>query len=116
MGDEVIRMVALKASEQLQRPSDEAFRYGGEEFTLLLPNTDIAGAMALAEKVRLEIAAIKVVTDKGPLSCTVSLGVSSTDKHKVNSVSELVEIADKGLYLSKQNGRNQINIVKPELN
>lgn len=107
-GDEVIRTVALTASQQLNRDADEIFRYGGEEYAIILPNTDLQGALFLAEKVRQAIAATQINNNEQVLSCTISLGVCCHLSQQAIQPKDFIERADKALYQSKQNGRNQV--------
>lgn len=113
-GDEVIRTVAHTGEEQLNRSSDEIFRYGGEEFAMLLPNTDLAGAEVLAEKVRKNIEEAKIATSSGTVTCTVSLGVACTKKEHNLTPDQFVELSDKALYAAKNNGRNCVVVHKIE--
>lgn len=106
-GDEVIRAVAFTASEQLNRESDEIFRYGGEEYAILLPNTELEGATFIAEKVRLAIESLIISCGDQALSCTISLGVACHLSEQAIQPNEFIEQADKALYLAKQGGRNQ---------
>lgn len=108
VGDEVIRSVALTSAESLQRSSDEAFRYGGEEFALILPNTDAEGALTLAEKIRAKIANQTIAAPSGQVQCTASFGIGFTDSSKSMSPKELISQADDALYEAKRNGRNQV--------
>lgn len=107
-GDEVIRTVALTSSQQLNRDSDEIFRYGGEEYAIILPNTDLEGAMFIAEKVRTAVANTKINCNDQTLNCTVSLGVCCHLSEQAMQAKDFIERADKALYQSKQNGRNQV--------
>ena len=113
-GDEVIRTVAHTAAELLNRSADEAFRYGGEEFALILPNTEKEGALMLAEKVRHAIANCRIASTSGQVSCTVSLGVAVTDATRPVTPAEFIEMADSALYKAKQSGRNQVILFSPE--
>ncbi len=113
-GDEVIRTVAHIAEELLNRSSDEVFRYGGEEFAILLPNTEISGADMLAQKVRENIESASIATSSGNVKCTVSLGVACTGKEHNLSPEQFVECADKALYAAKNQGRNCVVVQKIE--
>ena len=107
-GDEVIRTVALTSSQQLNRDSDEIFRYGGEEYAIILPNTDLEGAMFIAEKVRAAVANTQINSSENTLHCTISLGVCCHLSEQAIQPIDFIERADKALYQSKQNGRNQV--------
>jgi diguanylate cyclase (GGDEF)-like protein len=90
------------------RASDFAGRFGGEEFILLLPDTDRAGAVAVAEKLRLAIAAIEVTGVSRPI--TASLGVAAVPEDAAEPTL-LLRAADRALYLAKAHGRNRIETV-----
>jgi diguanylate cyclase (GGDEF)-like protein len=89
------------------REVDTVARHGGEEFVLLLPQTDAAGALRVAEKVREELAAKPVETDAGSLPVTLSAGVAC---HPANgaSIEALLGAADAALYAAKAAGKNQV--------
>jgi len=108
VGDSVLQVVAdtLRAS---LRATDIAGRYGGEEFLVVLPQTDLAGAGVLAERVRVAIE--ETAIDLGgaePLSVTVSVGVAALDESG-RSAEQLVERADAALYSAKDAGRNCVS-------
>jgi diguanylate cyclase (GGDEF)-like protein len=107
-GDEVIREVA-RVTKQLARETDFAGRYGGEEFVVLLPDTDLQGARQFAERLRNAIERLRVDHQSGLLSFTVSLGVACIDSNMTDH-GALVEQADKALYSSKENGRNRTTV------
>jgi diguanylate cyclase (GGDEF)-like protein len=90
------------------REMDIAARYGGEEFVVVLPETDNEGAVAVAERIRSDIAAQHVLTEEfGTLSCTVSSGVATFPEHAITAA-RLVESADRALYSAKRNGKNRV--------
>ena len=106
-GDLVLSTIAEWIKE-CARNSDIIFRYGGEEFVILLSNTNQAGAELLAERVRSKIEHNTLAYDMDILKMTVSLGVSTL---RVNdTVESFIERADKAMYLAKKNGRNQVNL------
>ena len=102
MGDEVLRQVAAELRACV-RDADVVCRFGGEEFAILLPHTDLVAAESVAEKLRCAIAALKFPQ----LSVTASLGVSSTCQSP-NNPQELLEQCDKSMYVAKRSGRNQV--------
>jgi diguanylate cyclase (GGDEF)-like protein len=90
------------------RTSDIAIRFGGEEFLILLPNTDLNGATITANKIRSELEKIAIDTDKGQIKVTISGGVSSFKV--INDTRDtLLGRADESLYQAKHSGRNQIS-------
>ena len=82
-------------------------RYGGEEFCVLCEQTDTAGAVLLAERIREELGATVFPTEHGELQVTCSLGVATFPNH-AGSAAELFEVTDKALYAAKHGGRNQV--------
>ena len=105
-GDQVLREVASRI-QTVCRESDITFRYGGEEFVVLLRKTGTSGALIIAERLRREIAKLRFGEDKNSFATTVSIGVGSRgrDKEKIDAI---FERADKALYYAKANGRNCI--------
>lgn len=89
------------------RQVDVVARVGGEEFAVLLPSSTLAGAAAVAERLRLSIARQPIVFDGREIACTVSVGVAATDGEPV-SLDTLMKRADSALYAAKANGRNRI--------
>ena len=111
-GDEVIRQTARIASQSL-RKTDVAGRYGGEEYVLLLPHTNVDCAVVLAERIRKKVESLPAHYEDHSIKYTVSLGIS--DYHpKLASPTAWIDSADQALYQSKQGGRNQYNIYKHE--
>jgi len=101
-GDQVIRDLSELLSESV-READIVGRYGGEEFGLLLPDTDIEGAMQFAERLRISVQTLMVKPYE--IRVTISLGVAEADG-KVSKYRQLIEHADKALYVAKRSGRN----------
>jgi diguanylate cyclase (GGDEF)-like protein len=90
------------------REVDLVARFGGEEFVLLLPQTDPAGAWNVAEKVRTEVAAQPVETDQGPLEVSFSAGVASHPQDGA-TIEALLAAADQALYEAKAAGKNRVH-------
>ena len=108
-GDRCLRKVARTLEMVTMRPADVVTRYGGEEFALLLPETELEQATVLAEKCRSMIVDQKITFSEGVNNVvTISLGVSSSIPKLGTSPSELVEAADKALYRAKDSGRNRV--------
>jgi len=101
-GDEVLRQVA-ETFHNLIRETDIAGRYGGEEFLLLFPQTDHEEALVVTERIRINIERLEF--EGGPEQITVSAGVA---QYGGESAQELLNQADKNLYMAKQSGRNRI--------
>jgi two-component system, cell cycle response regulator len=109
-GDEVLQQFAARAQKTLRTNSDWVARYGGEEFLVILPDTDHKGAMAVAEKIRLAIAATPFSTRAGDTPLTASFGVASTGPSGPDillKVDVLIKCADECLYRSKEAGRDR---------
>jgi diguanylate cyclase (GGDEF)-like protein len=107
VGDQVLRAVADRCRQAL-RSIDVLGRYGGEEFAILLPGTNRHNAaMVLAERIRQRIAEEPVLTDSGPVTVTVSVGVAAMDDTTADP-GELLKRADAALYEAKQAGRNRV--------
>ncbi|MBF0573934.1 MAG: GGDEF domain-containing protein, partial [Desulfamplus sp.] len=111
-GDECLKAVASAINSSLRRPPDIAARFGGEEFIALLPNTDIEGALYIAERMRKTIQELKIphnASSRLGLSdfVSISLGVGSCVPNHTRKHEELIEMADNALYKSKENGRNR---------
>ena len=105
-GDEALRTTVARAREAL-RTSDQIARFGGEEFVALLPETDLAGALIVAERVRAAIAGSPVVTDGQAIPITASLGVAEWTGAEP-SIELTLRRADAALYDAKQAGRNRV--------
>lgn len=111
-GDDCLKQVALTIEECFQRPGDVVARYGGEEFIVLLPNTDIDGATHLAELLRCAIENLQIEHRQSPdYQCvTMSIGGCTLKYTTGASLEQLIDLADKALYESKENGRNRAHI------
>ena len=109
IGDQTLRQVAQLVDTLLKRPTDNICRYGGEEFALLLPNTNEDGATSLAESIRTGIAAMRIeLPHNEVMRLTVSIGVASTVITPDHQKNELLSAADQALYQAKTGGRNQV--------
>lgn len=108
-GDEALKTVAMALKDTLKRPADMIARYGGEEFVAVLPETEIKGAVAIAEAMRLNIDALNIphVNSHPQDHMTISLGVASIVPERNTSYPVLIAAADKALYMAKGKGRNQ---------
>jgi len=108
-GDECLKAVASCINNGRRRSQDLAARLGGEEFAILLPDTDLRGAIAVAESVRKTVAARTLEHISGmPHSVTVSCGVHAVVPSLNMAPAALVDAADRALYLAKTSGRNRV--------
>ena len=107
-GDRVIQVMARMLCEAI-REQDHGGRLGGEEFAAVLPETDLAGAQALAERVRAQAACcVRALNDHDePVSFTVSIGVAMLDARD-DGLNSLLQRADRALYQAKADGRNRV--------
>ena len=108
-GDEVLRQVGRVLLRTI-RIGDSAYRYGGEEFAVLLPEADSAITWAVAERIRQELAALKIQLDAENIMVTVSAGIAVCPDNGT-SAQDLVAAADTALYRSKSEGRNRVSCI-----
>jgi diguanylate cyclase (GGDEF)-like protein len=106
-GDNVLKKIAEALQEKTRR-SDFACRYGGEEFVLILPETDLASALQAAKKMVGEIKGQTFGTLARPFSLTISIGVSSTSTKDYSEWQEMLQDADQALYLAKNKGKDRV--------
>jgi diguanylate cyclase (GGDEF)-like protein len=108
-GDRCLARVATAMTEAVRDGVDLVARYGGEEFAVLLPDTDCATAMVVAERLRNEVAGLALPHPESPVAdvVTVSLGVATTVSGTTTTSSDLIGAADRALYAAKHAGRNQ---------
>lgn len=109
-GDVTLRKIVSAAAEAL-REHDTIARFGGEEFTVLLPDTDIASAERVAERIRKMVESTKFKSGTSTFSVTVSIGLATLDR-ETDDFESLVRRADLGLYKAKQTGRNRTVAVR----
>ena len=107
VGDEVLRQIAARMAGRLRR-HDVLGRYGGEEFCVVAPDTDIEGALLLAESLRELIASTPLVTESGEISVSISIGVSCFPSDGGRELKAVLTEADDALYAAKQSGRNRV--------
>jgi len=106
-GDTILKAVSAVIREQL-REMDIAARYGGEEFVIVLPETELEGALAVAERVRDGVAAIRVPDlGENKVVATVSVGVSAFPMHAASAL-RLLESADAAMYRAKRSGKDRV--------
>jgi diguanylate cyclase (GGDEF)-like protein len=106
-GDEVLRSVAGRLVRRL-RGHDLLGRYGGEEFCVVAPDTNAAGALTLAESLRECIASMPLEIEGGKIPVSISIGVSFSPSSASRKLKELLAEADTALYAAKQAGRNRV--------
>lgn len=114
-GDLCLKKVAAVLTAHLKRPADLAVRYGGEEFAILLPETDLEGAMVVASACRAHLESL-ALDHPASAHCivTMSLGVASVIPSRSTTPETLVERADRALYAGKSGGRNRVTSAETE--
>lgn len=109
LGDSILVEVANLLKENLRR-HDQIGRYGGEEFALMMPETDLEGALVVAERHRKRIEDFALYMAEEPLRVTISLGVATYPHPKIETLDDLIKLADDALLDSKRQGRNRVAV------
>jgi diguanylate cyclase (GGDEF)-like protein len=113
-GDRVLRQMAKTLAERT-RAQDQVGRFGGEEFLVIVPDTDVDGALTLAETLRTSIENVAFVTEEGKaINVTVSIGVSQLRASDAQQPEKLIASADQALYRAKLGGRNRVEAAQDE--
>ncbi|MCC5645893.1 PAS domain S-box protein [Nostoc sp. CHAB 5824] len=114
-GDDCLRQLGSAFNSIVKRPADLVARYGGEEFAVILPNTEIQGAIYIAQTIRQAVRNLAIPHAQSSVCdrVTVSLGVISIVPNSEISPQDLINAADKALYIAKQQGRDQVHAVSP---
>jgi diguanylate cyclase (GGDEF)-like protein len=109
-GDVLLKTMARIFASSAMRSTDLAARLGGEEFGILLPDTELSAALVIAEKIRASVEAVRVPTVDGKIitTATISIGVVSMIPDAKITVEEFISLADEQLYAAKNAGRNRI--------
>ena len=109
-GDVVLQKVSETIKQALNRPGDFAARWGGEEFIVLLPNTDVLGALKIAESMRGNVEELKIAFSGDVVAkVTISIGVHAQIPLINSSLDRFISIADQLLYKAKEMGRNRVH-------
>lgn len=114
-GDTALRLIAEHLLSCI-RKSDRLYRYGGEEFLLLMPETNLQGALILTERTLASFIALNIPHQQSPFGhITLSCGVAcQSEETGFPAWTELVDLADRGLYVSKKSGRNRVTGIPAE--
>ena len=109
-GDRCLQNIAQAISQTIKRPNDLVARYGGEEFAIILPNTDLEGAIYVAENVKFQVKELKIphIGSKINPYVTISCGVTSHIPTQELSAEWLIALADRALYEAKEQGRDRL--------
>jgi diguanylate cyclase (GGDEF)-like protein len=108
VGDECIKTVAHTLNKALKRPSDDVCRFGGEEFALILPSTDLEGALVLVEQLRAKIEKTSIKVEDVSINITISAGIGTAIADLNQPEDIILALADKQLYAAKKAGRNNV--------
>lgn len=109
-GDDCLKQIAQVMDNVPKRPMDLVARYGGEEFGVILPNTNITGAIKIGEQICQVVRDLKIEHKKSSAAdyVTLSLGINCIIPTIENDITEFIEMADKALYQAKNQGRNRV--------
>lgn len=108
LGDQCLVSVATGLKQVVSRPTDVICRYGGEEFIIVLLDTDQQAATRVAQRLRSHIADLVIETERTNIRITASLGVAGITPKQTDNPLQLISDCDKALYQSKEKGRNQV--------
>lgn len=113
-GDRCLQAVAEAARTSVHRAADLLARYGGEELAILLPNTDLEGAHAVAKHILAQLEKMHIPHGASPVAdhVTVSAGVAAMVPGRTTPVTQLIDAADRALYQAKEEGRNRIVVAE----
>ncbi|MGM0907333.1 MAG: sensor domain-containing diguanylate cyclase [Pseudomonadota bacterium] len=107
-GDQILQQLASLMQKHAKRAADIVCRYGGEEFAIILPETDLQEAEVFAKQLLEQVRETEFETNAGLLKITLSIGVISTSARIFDSVDELFKAADDALYAAKHEGRDRV--------
>ncbi|NJL20310.1 MAG: GGDEF domain-containing protein [Leptolyngbyaceae cyanobacterium SM1_3_5] len=105
IGDQVLHSIASRLQKQLRRET-QAYRYGGEEFVVILTETTLEKAIDVAERLRQAVCATPISTRAGTIRVTASFGVAQQDPIGDRTAWDVLQRADRALYLAKRGGRD----------
>ena len=111
-GDACLQKIGNILKNVAVRASDTAVRYGGEEFVLILPETEESGARALAERISNEVKALTIPHSGSDVLkyVTVSIGVASVSTAEIETPEQVMSLVDEAMYFAKNGGRNRIEV------
>jgi diguanylate cyclase (GGDEF)-like protein len=108
VGDQILQDIAELLRESIRQNEGWAARHGGDEFILCFPRVDNTSAKKIAERIRTALAEKEFGVSGHAIHVTCSFGVNTANPEEESSSQELLELADRNLYLSKGKGRNQV--------
>ncbi len=114
VGDDCLVKVAQAAKQAVKRPADLVARYGGEEFVIVLPKTDLDGAIAIAKNIQDELLYLQIAHEKSEVSrfVTISIGIACQIPTPDTDSKQMIGEADAALYMAKRQGRNRYCLYK----
>lgn len=115
VGDKVIIKIAGLLKKSCRKDLDSACRYGGEEFAMILPDTEKEGAVQFGERIRQSIEELIIPYKKNNLKVTISGGVSNVQDNHPDSKDDFIKMTDSALYHSKKNGRNCLSYFSDDM-
>jgi diguanylate cyclase (GGDEF)-like protein len=107
-GDMCLQQVAACLKQNLSRNIDWIARYGGEEFVVVLPDTDLKGAVHVAERLIKAVKNLGIVHEYSSVNKVVTLSIGAASSVNADNARKLFELADQNLYRAKQQGRNRV--------
>jgi diguanylate cyclase (GGDEF)-like protein len=110
VGDEILLMLAGLIRVSI-RETDIFGRYGGDEFSLLLPDTSLPTAMQISERIRETVSHTPWLSEEGPIAVSISIGVTQAETH-YRKLEDLLAAADRALYRAKKSGRNRVEVLE----
>jgi diguanylate cyclase (GGDEF)-like protein len=112
-GDRCLQKIAEALKTTVKRGTDIVARFGGEEFVVILPDTNLQDATLLADRLRQFVFNLGIPHPDSDVSnfVTISLGIATTGEHLFTDGTQLVDAADKALYHAKRNGRNRFEVL-----
>jgi diguanylate cyclase (GGDEF)-like protein len=108
VGDQVLRAAAQMMASAL-RESDIIGRYGGEEFSIILPDANNSAAVYVAERLLTKVSDVPIDTEAGKLSIQISIGIAGLSK-ETPTLHSLISLADQAMYIAKSAGRNRLAV------
>lgn len=108
VGDQILKAAAQMMSSAL-RSGDILGRFGGEEFSIILPETDEAAAIKVAEQIIAQVADVPIDTEAGGLTIQLSIGIAGLNQ-ETSSLHGLIVRADQAMYIAKSAGRNRLAV------
>jgi len=111
VGDEALKKVG-ETLQEMSRDSDVLARYGGDEFVILLPETNVENAINMAERIRLNVSKNAININENTITNSITMGISTAPQEGIKTSHDLLKSADKALYEAKRAGKNRVAVAK----